>query len=208
MNKTENLLTACREIIATIEQLLVHKNPIVVALDGGSGAGKSTLAASIASELKVALIPLDDFFSADIPNRQWDEFTIEQKLKHVCDWNRLRKDVIEPLLQGDSARWYAFDFASQCSDGTYPLQTHINECNPSPIILIEGAYSASPELSDLLDLAVLVDVPVEERHARLKTREDKHFLEEWHRRWNKVEAYYSSHVRAKSSFDLVVQLRS
>jgi uridine kinase len=205
MNKTEKLITAYREIVDEIEHLLIHKNPIVVALDGGSGAGKSTLAAFIAGELKIALIPLDDFFSADIPDQQWDEFTVEQKLKSVFDWKRLRTDVIEPLLQGTPARWYVFDFASQRSDGTYPMQTHMNERNPAPIILIEGAYSASPELADLVDLAVLIDVPVEERHARLTAREDKHFLEKWHRRWDEVEAYYANQVRTKSSFDLVVQ---
>lgn len=206
-NDPGNLTTICREIIARIEQLLTHKNPIVVTLDGGSAAGKSTLAALIASELKVALIPLDDFFSADIPEHQWDKFTVEEKLNNVLKWKQIRFNVIEPLLKGKPAKWYAFDFASQRSDGTYPMQTAINERNASPVILIEGAYSASPELADLVDLAILVDVSVEERHARLKAREEKHFLEKWHKRWDEVEAYYSTQVRPKSSFDLIVELR-
>jgi len=65
-----------------------------------SGAGKSTLAALIEDEIDAALIPLDDFFSADIPDSQWDQFTVEQKLRNVFDWKRLRAHAIEPLLKG------------------------------------------------------------------------------------------------------------
>jgi len=39
--------------------------------------------------MKSALIPLDDFFSADIPDSR-DQFTVEQKLRNVFDWKRLR----------------------------------------------------------------------------------------------------------------------
>jgi uridine kinase len=203
----QNLIAACREVTAAIEHFLIHKNPIVVVLDGGSGAGKSTLSALIERELEVALIPLDDFFSVDIPDRQWDEFTVEEKLNNVFDWKRLRRHVIAPLLKGSPARWYAFDFASQRSDGTYPMQTSHKERNPSPVILLEGAYSASSELADLVDLATLVNVTVEVRHARLETREDGHFLEQWHKRWDEVEAYYFTQVRPESTFDLSVKLK-
>lgn len=50
------------------------------------------------------------------------------------------------------------------------------------MILLEGACSAHPELADLVDLAILVDVPVGERHVRLEAREDGDFLEKWHKR--------------------------
>jgi uridine kinase len=83
----------------------------------------------------------------------------------------------------------------------------ISERNPANVILIEGAYSASPELADLVDLAILVDVPVEERHRRLAVREaDKSFLQKWHCRWDEVEAYYFTQVRPKQFFDLIVKL--
>jgi len=74
---------------------------------------KSTLAALIEDEIDAALIPLDDFFSADIPDSQWDQFTVEQKLRNVFDWKRLRAHAIEPLLKGSPAWWYAFDFESK-----------------------------------------------------------------------------------------------
>jgi len=194
------------KVIAEIQQLLsTYDRPIVVAVDGGSGAGKSTLASLIQAQLDAVLIPLDDFFAADIPEHQWDEFTVEDKLKRVFDWARLRHQVIEPLLRGEVARWRAFDFESgRRADGIYGMQDELKQREPAKVILIEGAYSASPELADLVDLAILVDVPVEERHARLEAREKGEFLRQWHRRWDKVERYYFTEVRPKSSFDVVV----
>ena len=197
---------ASAEIVAYIKNLLATKGaPIVVALDGGSGAGKSTLASMIANEVDTAVIPLDDFFSANIPDNKWDEFTVEEKLKYVFDWKRVRHDVIEPLLDGKPARWHSFDFQSGLrEDGTYGMEVEPKERKPASVILIEGAYSASPELADLVDLAILVDVPIEERHARLEAREDRDFLKKWHQRWDEVEAKYFSQVRPKSSFDVIV----
>jgi uridine kinase len=204
----DDLRAVCSAIVAGIERLLASQTrPIVVALDGGSGAGKSALAALIEHEIDAASIPLDDFFAAEIPDPQWDRFTVNEKLAHVFDWHRLRDDAITPLLQGRPARWRAFDFASGLRpDGTYGLQYEPTERKPADVILLEGAYSAGPALAGVVDLAVLVNVPVEVRHARLRAREDPAFLERWHARWDTVEDYYFHRVRPKESFDLVVRL--
>jgi len=198
---------AYERVIAEIRRVLSNRQaPIVVALDGGSGAGKSTLASRIERAVHATGIPLDDFFSADIPDDRWDGFTVEEKLEHVFDWDRVRDQVIAPLLEGRVARWHAFDFESGLRpDGTYRMQAEATEREPADVILIEGAYAAGPALADLVDLTILVDVPVEQRHARLRRREDKSFLETWHRRWDPLERYYFLDVRPKSSFDLVVR---
>jgi hypothetical protein len=87
--------------------------------------------------------------------------------------------------------------------GVRAVATYV-EREPAPVTLLDGAYSARPELADLIALSVLVDVPVDVRHARLASREDKEFLDPWHARWDDAEAYYFSHVRPRSAFDLVV----
>ena len=196
----------CNEVIAQIQQLLSnHNRPVVVAVDGGSGAGKSALAFLIQRKLDTALIPLDGFFSADIPDHRWDEFTAEEKLKRVFDWNRLRYQVIIPLLRGKTATWRPFDFESGLRvDGTYGAQDELKQQEPADVILIEGAYSAGPGLANLVDLTILVEVPVEKRHARLETREEKGFLKRWHQIWDEVESHYFTKVKPKGSFDVVV----
>jgi hypothetical protein len=54
----------------------------------------------------------------------------------------------------------------------------------APTIVLEGAYSASPPLRDLIDLAVLVDVHDKTRHLRTAARgDDTVFLAKWHAIW-------------------------
>lgn len=202
------LARASREVIHALRRLQTSRpGPLVAALDGGSGAGKSTLAERIANQIDAAWVPLDDFFSADIPEARWDSFSDAEKLVHVFDWARVRENALLPLRSGRAARWYAFDFAAgQRPDGTYGMQAQAVERQPAPFILLDGAYSAGPALADLVDLAVLVDVAVGERHSRLATREQAHFLENWHARWDGLETYYFTQVRPASSFDLVLKV--
>ena len=89
---------------------------------------------------------------------QWAAFSFPERATHVFDWQRLRNDGLEPLLANRIARWYPFDFAAGLRpDGTYALSTHSVERQPAPVIMLDGAYSASPHIADLVDLAVLMD---------------------------------------------------
>jgi uridine kinase len=194
------------KVISAIRRLQSSPpGPIVVAIDGGSGAGKSTLASWVADEVNAALIQMDDFFAADMPDNHWNGFSVEDRLNHVFDWQRVRDCAIKPLLAGEPARWYAFDFESGLHpDGTYGMKADPEEREPVDVILLEGAYSACQFLSDLMDLAILVEVPIDERRARLAAREDKEFLDRWHKIWDAVEEHYFTQVRPRASFGLVV----
>lgn len=204
-NPTPTLIRAADTIIAAIRQKLHNRTtPLLVALDGGSGAGKSTLALLIAETLNAAHIPSDDFYAAHIADAEWDARTPVEKAADAVDWRRLRAEALEPLLAGQPARWHPFDFAALRSDGTYPPSADFVERQPARVILLDGIYSTRPELADLVDLSVLVDVPAAVRHQRLDAREDSDFLKAWHARWDAAEAYYLTYVRPKASFDLVV----
>jgi uridine kinase len=92
------------------------------------------------------------------------------------------------------------------ADGTYGMQDTVKQRSPADVILIEGSYSAGPALADLVDLTILVDVSVDERHGRLQKREERDFLRRWHRIWDEVERYYFTQIRSSNSFDFVVKL--
>jgi uridine kinase len=200
------LAEASQKILIEIERLAKNRPaPILVALDGGSGAGKSTLAGILAQETDAVVVPLDDFFAAHIPDREWEARSIEERMRDVFDWHRLRVEALEPLLAGQPARWHPFDFAAGLRpDRTYASSEQSAERQAAPVILLDGAYSSSPEIADLIDFTVLVDIPVTERHKRIAEREEETFLQRWHAIWDEVEAYYLTDVRPKSSFDLVV----
>ena len=71
--------------------------------------------------------------------------------------------------------------------------------------MVEGTCSTRPELADLLDLTVLVDVPTAERHQRLAAREGDTVQKGWHLKWDAAETYYFSIIRPAAAFDLVLE---
>ena len=179
--------------------------PILVALDGGSGSGKSTLALLLTEAVGAALVQSDDFFAANISESEWDARTTEARVDDCIDWRRLRAEALEPLLAGKPARWHTFDFEAGIQpDGRYAMRTDFVERVPAAVVVLDGLSSTRLELADLIDLAVLVDVPVAVRHARLAAREDGDFLDAWHVRWDGAEEYYLTHVRPRSAFDLIL----
>jgi para-aminobenzoate synthetase len=206
-----DLAKAASLIVAEVRRRMPDRQgggPMVVALDGGSGSGKSTLAALVAADLGAAIVESDDFFAAEITDAEWDAMGPGERAAAAIDWRRLRREALEPLLAGNVASWHPFDFAAGTRpDGTYPMAREAVTREPASVIVLDGAYSARPEISDLIDLAVLVDVPTSERDRRIALREeDKAFLATWHARWDAAENYYFTHVRPASSFDLVVTI--
>jgi uridine kinase len=190
---------AVQSIISAINERLVGRtSPLVVSLDGGSGAGKSTLAAEVASHLGAAVIQYDDFFDATITNEEWDSYTSEQKCRHCINWQRMRTEVLLPMIRGENAQYRPFSFSS--GNG---LASSLVTKEPSEVIILEGIYSSLPELSDVVDLTVLVDVLPELRRNRHNMREGTDDVE-WHLRWDPAEDYYFTVLRPPSSFDLIV----
>ena len=196
-------INAIAEKVQLLSKAKLH--PIVVAIDGASGSGKSTIAQLLCDKLQAVIIPLDDFFSINIPDDQWDTFSVTEKLEKVFDWNRVRTLALEPLRERLLAKWHSFDFlAGIQQDGTYPLAKDETVRYPADIVLLEGAYSSSPFLADLIDAAVLIDVPAAERHKRLLLRDGPVFSAQWRQRWDTAEAYYFEYIRPKESFDFII----
>lgn len=199
MNITKDrLISAIRELIS------VSELPVVIAIDGGSGAGKSTVAELLRHEFDAALVHLDDFYSANIPDSSWRAYSAEEKFQNVFRWRAVREDVLKPLKAGCKAKWFPFDFTQRHADGTFGMGKQPKTLYPNDVVILEGTYSASPQLRDLVDFSILIDVPTEERHARLDDRQDEAFSDYWHELWDEVEDYYFNEIQPKSSFDLVV----
>ncbi|HKB81041.1 MAG TPA: hypothetical protein VKH35_15140, partial [Thermoanaerobaculia bacterium] len=173
--------------------------------DGRSGAGKSTVAAALADLLQATVIPTDDFYAAEIPDDGWEARAAAARARDAIDWRRMRRSALDPLLAGQPAVWHPFDFAAgPRRDGTYRMSPQTVRREPAPVVILDGAYSARPELDDVIDVSVLIDIPTDMRLARLAAREEPEFLAAWHERWDAAEDYYFAQVRPRSAFDLVV----
>ena len=196
---------AADRIVEAIRYRLKPGRPFLIAIDGASGSGKSSVAAKVTEELDAVLIPGDDFFAAEITDDGWASRSAVDRAADGIDWRRLRSEVLEPLLKGRPASWKAFDFVSGArADGSYGMLANFKYARAASMIVLEGTYAARPELLDLIDLSVLVEVAAPIRHERLRAREEQGFLEAWHARWDKAEEHYFMQVRPASHFDLVV----
>jgi uridine kinase len=192
---------------------------LVVAIDGHGGAGKSTLAAAVAEATGAALVHTDDFFQPPAapaggppaaghgppaqaggpPGRPGGPpggpAPGARSMAQYYDWRRIRAQAVQPLKAGRRATFRRFDWErGGWLDGAVTVA-------PTALIVLEGVFSAAPELSDLTDRSVLVDTPEQERLRRLRARVAP---EEWDSDWLIAEQAYFGAIRPPSSFDLVV----
>lgn len=172
--------------------------PYLIAVDGRSGVGKSTLAVLIADSVEAALIEGDDFFAGGTGLRS-DSPAV--RAADCIDWRRQRA-VLDVIRQGRAARWRAFDWVA--FDGR--LRSSVSELSPRSIVILEGVYSARPELADLIDMKVLVTAPDAVRKARLLEREG--CIGPWERQWHEAEAHYFSEVMPAGEFGVVFEVPS
>jgi uridine kinase len=200
------------DLIARLHALLeVGHRPVFVGIDGRSGAGKSTLAAALTPDLiasghrdvTVTVIEGDLFYSGGSADT-WDQRTAAEKADLVIDWHRQR-GVLQQLRDDGIAEWRPFDWDADDWDAdVVPLVETPMAARVAPVVVLEGAYSCRPELHDLLDLLVLVDVPLELRSARLREREGDAYRADWEARWSEAEDHYFGSVMPPERFDLVL----
>jgi uridine kinase len=181
-------------ILAIRERGRRLSRPCVVALDGRSGAGKSTLAAHIAEALGASVVDGDDFFSGGLAVRS---DAPQDRVRDCIDWKRQRP-VLEALRARRKASYAAFDW--DAFDGC--LETEPTVVEPRSVVLFEGVYTARPELTDLVDLRVLLRVSETTRVARLLAREGE--IGAWERQWHEAEEWYFTHVVPSHVFDLIL----
>jgi uridine kinase len=184
------------------------RRSVFVALDGRSGAGKSTLA-TVAAEswrsqgITVTVIGGDDFYAGGTAEH-WDQRSPAEKAHGVIDWQRQHR-LLEDLRLRGCASWHPFDWESPVWDADpAPLRSTSTSAASADIVILEGAYSARPELHDMLDMLILLDTPPEQRRRQLLQREGDHYRTDWEARWSAAEDHYFGVVMPPTRFDLVL----
>lgn len=168
--------------------------PFVIAIDGRSGAGKSTLAEALAERLGALILSGDDFFAGGVEVRT----DTPDELAEACiDWRNLRQ-VLTDLLSSGEASYRPFDWdAFDGSKRQEPVRVDLRQ-----VVIVEGVYSARPELRDLLDMLVLVDIPDDLRMVRLLQREGE--IGPWDCQWHRAEDWYFANKVGRPDFDIIV----
>ncbi len=134
--------------------------PFIVAIDGRSGSGKSAFARRLAENVACTVVHTDDYY---LPM----ERRVPDWRKIPCanmDLMRLRQEVLEPFLAGQTGTYRPYD----CRSGTYRPAGAVP---PGGVLLIEGSYSHSKELAWLCDLKIFLTCSPEAQRKRLQARE-------------------------------------
>ena len=155
----------------------------LIAVDGPGGAGKSTFAGRLAAALGGAqVIHTDDFVD------RWDDAT--------GYWERLRTQVLAPLLTGRPGRYqrYDWDLGGLAEWHDVPL---------APAVVVEGVASARRAIAESLALAVWVATDPELRLRRGLERDGPDTLANW-QTWIAEENRHFAEDRTEERADLRV----
>jgi uridine kinase len=174
----------------------------LVSIDGPGGSGKSTLAAEVAERLgpgRAAVVQGDDFYR---PMAVEDRLLLspQQGYDQYFDWQRLRDQVLVPLASGSAGQYQRYDWLTgELAAG------EVHQVSRSVAVIVEGVYTARPELAGFYDLTIWVDAPRGVCMRRLAERGHDHGPGNWNERWRASEEYYIAATQPGIRLDMVVR---
>jgi uridine kinase len=137
----------------------------------------------------------DDFYRHTLPRltvAEREAMSDAAVVDAVIDWERLRAEALLPLRARESARFQPYDW--DADDGRLAPPKIIP---PADVIIVEGVYTARPELADLVDVAVYLGVDHQVRARRYAERGND---PDWQRFWERGEAHYFRAIRPAEDF--------
>jgi len=185
---------------ALLKRVLDHLEParktafgaILIAVDGRSGVGKSALSQPLAERLGATLVHGDDFFAGGTQLLSLDDAA----LADICIDRARLSAVLAMLKSGRKAVYRAFDW--HAFNGS--LNSNETSLTARPVIVVEGVYTVHPDLRNLVDISVVIEVSNTERERRLVKREGQ--LGAWERQWHRAEEWYFAHLAPPTVFDI------
>ena len=128
----------------------------------------------------MTVLHMDDFFLQPL---QRTPERLAQPGGNV-DRERFRDEVLVPLLAGaEEIAYRRFDCAAQTL-----LAPRI--IRPTPVVLVEGAYSMHPALRDAYALSAFVGIAPQLQRARILARNGEEGLRRFEARWIPLENAY------------------
>ena len=181
------------EAIALIEARLEKQERVIVALDGMSCSGKSTWARELAEKFSGSVVHMDDFF---LPR---DRFTEEMQALPGgnMDRDRFRAEVLLPLAAGKDFAYSPFSCQEQA---LLPDKVPVT----GRLIVVEGAYALLPAWGQYWDLALFLQVSVEEQQGRLLLRNGARGMVPFLTRWIPREESYFAACDVRARCDAIV----
>lgn len=155
------------DILRALDEVVSPRGFVTVGIGGHGGSGKSTLAAVLAAErADVQVVATDSF---------WDGTRF--------DLPRLRSQVLDALLRGETATYDEWDWAAKRLSGERAVQ-------PTGVVVIEGVCALHQMFRHDLDVRVWVEAPYAERLRRGVARDGESMRSTWTDVWMPSEDAY------------------
>jgi uridine kinase len=150
----------------------------LVGIGGRGGSGKTALARRFVGAQTVGT---DEFWNGS-------DFEL----------SRLRREVVEPLLRGEEARYRGFDW-----DAKRPFEEE-RVVRPEGVVVVEGVCALHRMFRDAYDLRIWVEAPREVRLARGIERDGEAARRTWEEVWMPSEDRYVERDDPISAAHLIV----
>lgn len=185
-----------KKIFDKIKETLESKPCAVIAVDGMCASGKTTLAGHLSEEFGFEAIHMDDFF---LPFDMRTAERLSQPGGNV-HYERFTDEVIIPLKENKDFEYSVFD----CSSGKYGKKRKIHHCRP---VIIEGAYSLHPQIPDIYDLKIFLQISSEAQLERIKMRNGDQALEVFKEKWIPFENNYFDTFGIREKCDIITEVK-
>ena len=183
--------------------------PILVGIDGLDGAGKSWFADELAQVLASRTHDLSivrssvDYFHHEQTYRHALGRTAETVWNRSFDYRTMRCELLDPWLRGAGSS-YRFAWRDLTTDAL--VDTPAQRVPERGMLLVDGVFIQRPELVDVWDVTIFVDVPFAVSAARMARRDgstpDPDAPE--HRRYADAQRHYLAACDPAGRADIVV----
>ena len=185
-------VTRFEELVRRVEVAAAGGTRFIAAIDGRCASGKTTLAEKLSRRLGCAVFHMDDFFLR--PEQRTEERLAEPGGN--VDRERFLKEVLSPLGQGEKLITFR-PFDCSAMSLADPVSTGVGK-----IALVEGSYSCHPDLRELYDLRIFVDIAPEAQRKRIIGRNAER-ADAFFTKWIPLEEKYFSKCAVREAYEVV-----
>jgi uridine kinase len=185
--------------IAKLAQVRYQQGKLlIIAVDGCGGAGKSTLCHALAAKIEPwansQVLTLDEFYR---PISAIQRSQLQQLQARAAYFNveAFKHNVLSPLHGGLGASYKPFHWL----DGE---QDQAVELLPTGVLIVDGVFSFSKPLRDLIHLSIFVDTSLPVRKQRLLARPQ--LDSQWVSHWQATESWHHQHEHTSTAVDFVL----
>ena len=182
-------------------------------MDGIDCAGKTTLASSLArvltaGGLRVIQASVDDFHRPRAIRYRQGEESARGYFEDAFDYDALRSALLLPLGPGGSRRYRRAVFDHRTDMPVHaPEEIAPDDC----VLIVDGVFLLRPELIDLWDFRIFVDVSFDVALRRAIERDRDLFgtaevvKKRYHQRYFPAQCLYLDGARPRKKADIVVK---